>query len=223
MNWPKTASSLGSVIIFLRISVDTRADIAGAAARCRFTNRNAQGARHHRFNRDFISSGVLRRHRSFLSAPSLFLGGIRFACAHCSREALLVSCYFRQLRAVPSRRNGLLFLVAAQNDSLFLSRHREAGLGAHLDRATILFFRHAIYHRLWSRIRIAGGGPGARSIWIDHLPFHGAHPALRRRAHFYPGYDHYPDAGYLDLDRIGAPDVSALRKLHLDCLDNGAP
>src|SRR5207248_11710069 len=47
-------------------------------------NINAQCARHHRFNRDFISSGVLRRHRSFLSAVAVFPGGIRFACAHCS-------------------------------------------------------------------------------------------------------------------------------------------
>jgi Sec-independent protein secretion pathway component TatC len=36
------------------------------------TNRNAEGARHHRFDRDFISSGVLRRHRSLLSAAALF-------------------------------------------------------------------------------------------------------------------------------------------------------
>src|SRR5205823_14829116 len=107
--------------------------------------------------------GVLRRHRSFLSAAAVFPGGIRFACAHCSGEALLVSCYFRQLRAVPSWRNGLLFLVAAKNDALFLSRHRESGLGAHLDCATVLFFRHAIYHRLRSRFRIAVGGLGTRS------------------------------------------------------------
>jgi len=35
----------------------------------------------------------------------------------------------------------LLFLVIAQNDSVFLSRHRVARLGAHLDCATVLFFR----------------------------------------------------------------------------------
>ncbi len=42
----------------------------------------------------------------------------------------------------------LLYLVVAQNDSLFLSRHRVARLGAHLDRATVLFFCDAIYARV---------------------------------------------------------------------------
>ena len=51
----------------------------------------------------------------------------------------------RQLRALSAWRAGLLFLVAAENDSLFLSRHRIARLGADVDGAAILFFRDAIH------------------------------------------------------------------------------
>ena len=122
--------------------------IAGAAARCRFANRNAQGARHHRFDRDFVSSGVLRRHRALLSAAALFHCGICSSCAYRSRKALPASSHNSQLRAISSWCIGLLFLVVAQNDSLFLSRHRVARMGAHLDGATILFLRNALYDRL---------------------------------------------------------------------------
>ena len=62
---------------------------------------------------DFISSRVLRRHRSFLSAPSLFFGGICSARAHRRGEALFASRHLRQLRAISAWRAGLLFLVAA--------------------------------------------------------------------------------------------------------------
>ena len=131
----------------LRFSCGARADLAGAAARCGLTNWYAQSARYHRFHRDFISSGVLRRHRSFLSVAAVFCGRICFACAHRRGETLFVSCDWRELRAVPSRRDGLLFLVAAQNDSLFLSRHGVAWLGPYLDGATVLFFCDTIHHR----------------------------------------------------------------------------
>src|SRR5438552_1732286 len=38
-----------------------------------------------------------------------------------------------------------------------------------------------------------------------------------------PGDHHHADAGYSDVDRHGAADVSALRKLYLDCMAHGAP
>ena len=81
---------------------------------------------------------------SFPAAP-VFSGGIRFASAHCCGETVFVSSDRRQFRAFSSWRVGLLFLVAAQNDSLFLSRHAIARLGAHVDCAAVLFLRDAIH------------------------------------------------------------------------------
>jgi leader peptidase (prepilin peptidase)/N-methyltransferase len=207
----------------LHISLDSGADIAGAAARCRITNRNAQSPRHHGFDRDFISSGVLRRHRSLLSAAALFHCGICSSCAYRSRKALLASSYNIQLRAVSSWCIRLLFLAVAQNDSLFLPRHRVARLGAHLDGATILFLRNALHDRLRAGFRIAGGSPGAGSIWNDYVQVYGAHTALCRGTDLYSGDNHHAHTRHPDSDRIGAPDVSAVRKLHLDCVVNGAP
>jgi len=207
----------------LRIPLDTRASPAGAVAGRRFTNRYAQSARDHRFDRDFISSGVLRRHSSRLSAAPIFCRGICPPRAHGSGETLLVSSYISQLRAISSWGVRLLFLVAAEDDSFFLSRHRVTRVGAHLDRATILFFRNSVHDRLRVGFRIASGGAGPGSIWIDHLQIHGAHTTLRCRADFYSGDDHHADTRHSDLDRDGAPDVPALRKLHLDCMANGAP
>jgi len=116
----------------------------------------------------------------------------------------------------------LLFLVIAENDSVFLSRHRVARLGANLDCAAVLFFCDAIHDRFWSRVRTASRGFGARAIRIDYLSIHGAHPAVRCRAHFYPGDDHHADAGHSNVDRDGSSHVFALRKLHLDCVAHGA-
>ncbi len=61
------------------------------------------------------------------------------------------------------------------------------------------------------------------SIWIDYLQIHGAHTTVRRCADLYSGDDHHADTRHSDLDRDGAPDVLALRKLYLDCMANGAP
>ena len=83
-------------------------------------------------------------------------------------------------------------------------------LGAHLDRATVLFFRNAVHDRLRAGFRIASGSAGARSIWIDYLQVHGAHTTLRRRPDLYSGDDHHADTRHSDLDRAGASDVSAL-------------
>jgi leader peptidase (prepilin peptidase) / N-methyltransferase len=207
----------------LRISRDPGADITGAAARCRIANRNAQSPRHHRFDRDFVSSGVLRRHRALLSAAALFHCGICSSCAYRSRKALPASSHNSQLRAISSWCIRLLFLVVAQNDSLLLSRHRVAWLGAHLDGATILFLCDALHDRLRTGFRIAGGSVGSGSIWIDYLQVHGAHTALRCGADLYSCDNHNAHAGHPDLDRDGASDVPAVRKLHLDCMVNGAP
>ena len=134
----------------LRISLDPRARTPGAIARCRFTDRHAQGARHYGFNRDFVSSRVLRWNRCLLSAASLFSRAICSARAHRSGEAVFVSRDFRQLRPVSSWCFGLLFLVATKNDPLFLPRHRISGLGAHLDCAAVLLFCDAIHDRVRS-------------------------------------------------------------------------
>ena len=108
------------------------------------------------------------------------------------------------------RRDDLLFLVVAQNDSLFLPRHTVAWLGADLDGTTVLFVRDTIHHRFRVGFRIAGSRPGAGSIWINHLQIYGAHPAVRRRPDFCPGHHHHADARHPDFDRIGAADVSPL-------------
>src|SRR5438067_6693450 len=92
-----------------------------------------------------------------------------------------------------------------------------------MDGATVLFFRDAVYNRLWSGVRAASSRPGAGSIWIDHLQIHGAHPAVCLRPHLYPGDHHHTHAGHLDIGRSGAANVPALRKLHLDCMAHGAP
>jgi hypothetical protein len=80
----------------------------------------------------------------------LFSRPICSARAHRSREAVFVSRDFRQLRAVSSWCFGLLLLVVTKNDPLFLSRHRVARLGAHLDGAAVLFFCDAIHDRVRS-------------------------------------------------------------------------
>ena len=46
---------------------------------------------------------------------------------------------------------------------------------------------------------------------------------VRRGAHLYSGDNHHAHTRHPDPDRNGAPDVPALRKLHLDCMANGAP
>src|SRR5262249_29805764 len=113
---------------------------------------NAQGARHHRFDRNFISSGVLRRNRSLLPAAALFSRGIRFTGAHRRGETISISSDRGQLRALSRGRAGLLFLVAAKNDSFFLSRHRIARLGTDVDSAAVLFVRNTIHHWIWSGV-----------------------------------------------------------------------
>src|SRR5260370_18888190 len=207
----------------LCLSLGTCARDAGAAPRSRSASRRVARSWDHVFNRGFISSGVLRRHRSFFSPASVFPGRICSACAYCRGEALFASRHSRQLRSISSWRAGLLLLVIAKDDSLFLPRYAVAWLGANLDGAAILFLFDAIYDRLRSGLRVAGGGFSPRALRLDHLQVYGAHQALRDRAHFYPGDNHHADAGHPDVDRDGAPDVSALRKLHLDCLDHGAP
>src|SRR5439155_9089168 len=161
------------------LSLDSRAGYAGASARGGLGNWDAQGAAHHSFNRALISSSVLRRHGSFLPAVAVFSGGICFACAHCGGETLFVSGDRRQLRAVSSWSVRLLFLAVAENDSVFLSRYREPGMGANLDGVAVLFFRDAVHYWIRSGIRIAGGRAGTGQIRIDHLQIHGAHPAVR--------------------------------------------
>src|SRR5262249_873739 len=150
-------------------------------------------------------------------------GGICFACAHCCGEAILVSRDRRELCAVSSWGVRLLFLAAAENDCLFLSRHREPGMGADVDRAAGLFFRDAVPYRIRFGVGIASGRAGTGQIWIDHLQIHGAHPAIRSGADLHYGDNHYTHAGHFDLDRTGAADVSALRELYLDRLAHGAP
>jgi Tat protein translocase TatC len=92
----------------------------------------------------------------------------------------------------------------------FLSRHRVARLGTHLDGATILFLCDAIYNRFRVGFRIASGSAGLGSIWFDYLQVHGAHTTLRCRADIYSGDDHHADTRHSDLGRDGAPDVPAL-------------
>jgi len=79
-----------------------------------------------------------------------------------------------------------------------------------LDSPTVLFFCDSIHDRFRPRFRIAGRGFGSRALRLGHLQIHGAHAAVRDRAHFYPGYNHYADAGYPDVDRDGTPHVFAL-------------
>lgn len=93
---------------------------------------------------------------------------------------------------------------------LFFPRHRVPRLGAHLDRAAILFFCNTIHHRLRASLRIASGSPGAGSIWIDDLQLYGAYTTVRRGPDLYPGDDHHAHTRHPDLDRDGAPNVSAL-------------
>src|SRR5205807_9242953 len=123
----------------------------------------------------------------------------------------------------PSGRVRLLFLAAAENDSLFLSRHRESGMGADLDGATVLLIRDAVYPRVRSGVRIAGARSGTGPIWIDHLQIHGAHPAVRCRVDLYPGDHHHTDPRHTDLDSTSAADVCALRELHLGRMAHEVP
>ncbi len=85
-----------------------------------------------------------------LSFPLLlyFLAEFVLPALTAVEKAVFVSSDRRQFRAFSYRRLGVLFLVAAQNDSLFLSRHRIAWLGAHLDCAAVLLLRDAIHDRL---------------------------------------------------------------------------
>ncbi len=83
-------------------------------------------------------------------------------------------------------------------------------MGAHLDRATVLFVRDSIHPRVRVGVRIASRRPGAGPIWIDHLQIHGAHPPIRGRADLYSGDDHHADARHPDVDRNGAADGSTL-------------
>ena len=46
---------------------------------------------------------------------------------------------------------------------------------------------------------------------------------VRRGADLYSGDNHHAHTRHPDPDRNGAPDVPAVRKLHLDCMVNGAP
>src|SRR5207247_5132950 len=131
----------------LRLSLDPCEGDAGATPRDRSPSRRVACSWNHRFTGDFISSRVLRRHRSFLSASSLFFSGIRFARAHCGRETLFAPGDFRQLRAVSAWRAGLLFLVAPDYDSFFISRGSVAALAAFLDVSPVLFFFYWIHVR----------------------------------------------------------------------------
>src|SRR5205823_7034670 len=125
---------------------------------------------------------------------SLFSRRVCFASAHGTGETLFISGDRRQLRTIPFWWACLLFLVVAQDDSLFLPRHTVAWLGADLDGTTVLFVRDTIHHRFRVGFRIAGSRPGAGSIWINHLQIYGAHPAVRRRPDFCPGHHHHADA-----------------------------
>ena len=81
---------LAAMIVCFAFRSTLGADIAGAAARCRIANRNAQGARHHRFDRDFVSSGVLRRHRcSPFRLLLYFIAGLFFPALTAGGKALL--------------------------------------------------------------------------------------------------------------------------------------
>src|SRR5207244_6571236 len=119
----------------------------------------------HGVNRVLISSCVLRRDCYLLSASPVFYRGICFTGAHCRGETVFVSSNRRQFRTVSTWSVGLLFLVATENDSLFLSRHRIARLGAHVDSAAILFIRDAVHDRLRPGFRIAVGGPRSGLVW----------------------------------------------------------
>ncbi len=148
----KMALTMGLAMIVCFAFRSTLVRVIQAPLTSRVTSRNAEGARHHRFDRDFISSGVLRRDRFVLPAAPVFSRGIRFAGAHRRRETVYISSDRRQLRALSPRRPGLLFLVAAENNSFFLSRHRIARLGTDMDSAAVLLVRDAIHHRIWSGV-----------------------------------------------------------------------
>src|SRR5262245_36230376 len=135
-----------------RVSRDTGARYPGAAQPSRITSRNPQSAWHHRFHRHLVSSRLLRWYRSFLSAAAVFSRGIRPASAHRHREAFSFSSDRGKLRALSPGRVGLLFLVAAENDSFFLSRHSIARLGADVDGATVLLVCDAIHDWIWSGV-----------------------------------------------------------------------
>ena len=87
-----------------------------------------------------------------LPTAPVFSRGIRFAGAYRRRETVSISSDRRKLRALSDWRAGLLFLVAAENDSFFLSRHRIARLGADVDGAAVLLVRDAIHYRIWSGV-----------------------------------------------------------------------
>src|SRR5437879_11929927 len=96
-------------------------------------------------------------------------------------------------------------------------------MGADLDGATVLLIRDAVYPRVRSGVRIAGGRSGTGPIWIDHLQIHGAHPAVRCRVDLYPRDHHHPDPRHSDFYRTGAADASASRELHLHRMPYGEP
>ena len=196
---------------------------AGAVAGRRFTNRNAQSSRHHRFYRDFVSSGVLRRHRYLLSAAALFHGGVCAAGADRRRKTLLVSGYLSELRALPSRCDRLLFLVVAEDDSFFFRDTESLGWAPTWTVQQYYSFVTRFTTRFRVGFRIASGSAGPGSIWIDYLQVHGAHTTLRCRADIYSGDDHHADTRHSDLGRDGAP----MCLLYESCIwiawANGAP
>ena len=81
-------------------------------------------------------------------APPLFRRRICSARADRGGETFPVPGDRGQLRALSDRRAHLLFLALAENDSLFLSRHAIAGLGADVDGAAILLLCDPLHDRL---------------------------------------------------------------------------
>src|ERR1043166_3185843 len=196
--------------LLFRVPLRARARDAGAASRYRSKDRRAARPWYHRFDRDLVSSRVLCRDCHFLSAAALFCRRICVARAHRGRERFSLSGDRRQLCPLSSWRVGLLFLAAAEDDSLLLSRHGVAWLDADVDGAAILFFCDAVHDRLWPRLRTAGRRLGAGAFWAGHLPVHGAHPTVRDRAHLHSRDDHHTDARRAYARGDGVADVFAL-------------
>jgi len=192
------------MIILLRVPVTTRAYHAGAIARCRFAGRCAQGAWHHGFNRDFLSSSVyaawLSPFRSFsISSQNLF----------CPRSLQWRSAFCFPRFSSASRCSFLASSFATSGCYLkpfsfsFATPNRSAGPPPGQCSSIILLRRDS--RSFWSCFRITGRGFSPRAFRIDHLQVHGAHPALRHSAYLYPGDDHHADAGHLDVGCNGLP------------------
>src|SRR4029077_11776146 len=114
---------------------------ATAAERSRRPDRRVARAWDHRLDHDFVSSRLLCRDRDLVPAPPLFSRAIRSARADRCREAFPFPSDRGQLWTLPDGRGYLLPLAPAEDDFLFLPRHRIARLDADVDRAAILFFR----------------------------------------------------------------------------------